>query len=145
MQEEFIVSEVSWNDACDLLKQVREKVFVLEQRVSTQIEIDGRDPVCYHVLVKTKQGEPIGTGRLSPEGKIGRVSVLMPYRGLGLGSKILQALLNIADREQLSPVKLHAQIQAIDFYERHQFVANGPVFMEAGIPHQTMKRYSSQP
>lgn len=140
MTDEFIVQEVSWTSHQAELQEVRQKVFVFEQRVDQEIEIDGRDPQCYHVLVKTSQGEPIGTGRLTPEGKIGRVSVLMPYRNKGIGSKILHELIEIADRERLEAVKLHAQIHAVEFYERHHFVANGPVFMEAGIPHQSMKR-----
>lgn len=142
MQEEFSITEVNWADSSDLLKQVREKVFVFEQRVDSDIELDGKDPECFHVLVTDSKGEPVGAGRLTKDGKIGRVSVLMPFRGLGLGSRILQSLIQIAERENLSPVKLHAQIHAIDFYERHKFVPNGPVFMEAGIPHQSMKRFS---
>ncbi len=140
MTSNFIVREVRWQDAKDQLTEVREKVFVYEQRVAPEIEMDGKDPECHHVLVTTIDGEPIGTGRMTPEGKIGRVSVLLPFRGLGLGSKILQALVDIAAREKLSPVKLHAQVQAVEFYQRHKFEASGPVFMEAGIPHQSMKR-----
>ena len=140
MTEKFTVSEVKWHESQQLLKQVRQKVFVCEQRVAEEIELDGKDPDCYHVLVTNLKNEPIGAGRMTPEGKIGRVSVLMPYRGFGLGSHILEKLVEIAAREHLSPVKLHAQIQAIHFYERHNFVSNGPVFMEAGIPHKTMKR-----
>jgi len=134
------IKEVPWSEFQGPLSEVREKVFVYEQRVAPEIEIDGRDPECFHVLVTDSEGIPVGAGRLTPEGKIGRVSVLLPYRGLGLGSKILQALIEIAHREGLSPIKLHAQIQAVSFYERHLFVPNGPVFMEAGIPHQSMKR-----
>ncbi|NVJ62423.1 MAG: GNAT family N-acetyltransferase [Gammaproteobacteria bacterium] len=141
MTDEFIVQEVSWASHHSELQEVRQKVFVFEQRVDQEIEIDGRDPECYHVLVKTSFGEPIGTGRLTPEGKIGRVSVLMNFRNKGIGSKILHELIQIAEREKLEAVKLHAQIHAVEFYERHQFVANGPVFMEAGIPHQSMKRF----
>jgi predicted GNAT family N-acyltransferase len=140
MTNNFIIREVRWQDAKDQLTEIREKVFVYEQRVAPEIEVDGKDPECFHVLVTTLEGEPVGTGRITPQGKIGRVSVLLPYRGLGLGSKILQALVEIAEREKMSPVKLHAQIQAVDFYRRHQFEATGPVFMEAGIPHQSMKR-----
>ncbi|NVJ51595.1 MAG: GNAT family N-acetyltransferase [Gammaproteobacteria bacterium] len=141
MQSEIVIQEVSWFDYQEKLAEVREKVFVYEQRVAPEIEVDGRDPDCFHVLVLNDNNEAIGAGRLTPEGKIGRVSVLLPYRGLGLGSQILQKLIEIADRERLSPVKLHAQIQAVSFYERHQFTPNGPVFMEAGIPHQSMKRF----
>lgn len=140
MTSNFIVREVRWQDAKDQLTEVREKVFVYEQRVDPEIELDGKDPECYHVLVTTIEGTPIGAGRMTPEGKIGRVSVLLPNRGLGLGSKILQALVEIAAREKLSPVKLHAQVQAVEFYQRHKFEPSGPVFMEAGIPHQSMKR-----
>jgi predicted GNAT family N-acyltransferase len=140
MTSNFIVREVTWDDAKDQLTEIREKVFVYEQRVAPEIELDGLDPDCFHILVSTLEGAPVGTGRMTPQGKIGRVSVLLPYRGLGLGSKILQALVQIAEREKINLVKLHAQIQALDFYRRHKFEETGPVFMEAGIPHQSMKR-----
>jgi len=138
MHDNFIVREVNWIEAKHSLAEVREKVFICEQRVDPEIEIDGKDPECFHVLVTTIDGEAIGAGRLSRTGKIGRVSVLMPYRGYGLGSRILEALVAIAKRENLHPIKLNAQVHAVEFYQRHQFMPHGPVFMEAGIPHQTM-------
>lgn len=138
MQDTYYVHEVSWEKAQELLLQVRHQVFVYEQRVAVDIEVDGRDPVCYHVLVTDLDGNPVGAGRMTSEGKIGRVAVLMQHRGTGLGSKVLKKLVDIASRESISPIKLNAQVHALPFYERHQFTPKGPVFMEAGIPHQTM-------
>ncbi len=140
MQQPYIIREVDWNDAKDLLLQVREKVFVCEQRVDPEIENDGKDPDCFHVLVTDVEGTPIGTGRMTKQGKIGRVAVLLPFRGSGLGSQILNKLIEIANRELINFIQLNAQVQAQDFYKRHRFVAKGPVFMEAGIPHQAMRR-----
>ncbi len=141
MSLEFIIREVSWQDAKTELSLVREKVFVCEQRVPVEIEQDGKDDVCFHVLVSSITGDPIATGRITRQGKIGRIAVLMPYRKHGLGSKILDKLISIAEREQLPLVKLNAQTHAIDFYSRHKFEPCGPVFMEAGIPHLSMKRH----
>ena len=139
MQDTYFVHEVSWNKAQSSLQEVRMQVFVYEQRVDQTIESDGKDPDCHHVLVTDIDGQPIGAGRMTAEGKIGRISVLMPYRGIGLGSRILAKLIEVATRESISPVKLNAQVHALPFYERHKFIPSGPVFMEAGIPHQSMK------
>ncbi|MEE4246758.1 MAG: GNAT family N-acetyltransferase [Kangiellaceae bacterium] len=142
--DNFSVDEVNWLDAQHLLAHVRKSVFGYEQRVPSNIDFDGKDQDCFHVLVTDSSGAAIGTGRMTSKGKIGRVAVLISHRGQGIGSQILEALIAIAKKNNIDMVKLHAQIQAIDFYQRHQFKVQGPVFMEAGIPHQSMLRYCSQ-
>jgi len=122
------------------LRQVRESVFVHEQAVPLELEWDGIDPDCVHVLAEDEQGRVFGTGRLLPDGHIGRMAVLREWRGHGAGSAMLLALIAIAAEQGMSEVVLNAQVQARDFYARHGFVAEGEVFLDAGIPHQRMRR-----
>ena len=92
------------------------------------------------MLVTAAGNRPVGTGRMKPDGHIGRMAVLKDCRGQGIGSAILTALLDIARQQQWSEVYLHAQVAAIPFYVKHGFTANGEQFMDAGIPHQSMVR-----
>jgi predicted GNAT family N-acyltransferase len=104
-----------------------------------QEERDGLDPDCDIVLAVDNNHQPIGTARLLPSGKIGRMAVLKAWRGQGIGSAMLQELLAIAAENKLNSVYLHGQIQAIAFYEAHGFIPEGPVFEEAGIAHRIMR------
>lgn len=121
------------------LRAVRERVFIDEQGVPESLEIDALDPACRHVLARDAAGQPIGTARLAPDGKIGRMAVLADWRGRGVGSALLHALLRQAHEDGLARVTLHAQAGAIDFYLRHGFTAVGDRFIEAGIEHQAMQ------
>lgn len=127
------------------LRVVRETVFVQEQQVPLDLEWDALDPQCRHVLARDAQGNAIGTARLTPEHKIGRMAVLREWRNAGVGAALLQALLRIARDEGWREVTLHAQAGAIDFYLRHGFEAVGARFMEAGIEHQAMRLQLDQP
>ncbi|HRO28364.1 MAG TPA: GNAT family N-acetyltransferase [Luteimonas sp.] len=118
---------------------MREIVFVQEQQVPPELEIDDLDPRCRHVLARDEAGLAIGTARLSPEGKIGRMAVLRDQRGRGVGSALLHALLRLAREDGLDRVHLHAQADAIAFYRDHGFTPVGERFMEAGIEHQAMQ------
>ncbi len=103
-----------------------------------ELDLDGLDPECLHVLAWNEQGRPIGTARMQEDGKIGRMAVLKPWRGRGVGRALLQALLSEARSRGLTSVYLAAQIQAIGFYEKHGFQATGDIFLDAGIPHRSM-------
>ena len=135
----FVVRPVNWNASRDKLHAVRRLVFVLEQRVPEELEWDDLDERAYHVLASDSEGEPIGTGRLTLEGRIGRMAVIKSWRGRGVGKAILQALLTLARKEGCSVVSLHAQLHALPFYEKYGFIAQGPEFEEAGIPHRAME------
>jgi predicted GNAT family N-acyltransferase len=113
-------------------------VFVREQGVPEELEWDGLDPACIHVLAWDDSGAAIGTARLHPKGKIGRMAVLKEWRGRGVGRAMLRALLEVASERGLTTVELGAQIQAIGFYEREGFRVSGDIFMDAGIPHRKM-------
>lgn len=138
------VSQVSiraadWNVDRGALRAVREQVFVREQAVSIELEWDEFDPLCQHVVAEAA-GRVIGTGRLLPDGHIGRMAVLESCRGQGVGSALLEALMQIARNRGIRQVKLNAQSRAVAFYQRHGFVAEGEEFIEAGIPHRSMWR-----
>lgn len=127
------------------LRHVREAVFVEEQRVPRALELDALDPDCFHVLAEDAAGAPIGTGRLTPDRRIGRMAVLRDWRGRGVGAAILHALLREARANGWETVALHAQVTAVAFYGRHGFAAVGERFVEAGIEHQRMRLRLDRP
>lgn len=126
-----------WGADGPALRRIRREVFILEQRVPESEEWDEDDPVSVHALA-TLNREPVGTGRLNPAGKIGRIAVVAGMRGRGIGASILRLLLHEADRRGLREPYLHAQLQAVPFYEKFGFRPEGQVFDEAGIPHVRM-------
>ena len=93
-----------------------------------------------HVLALTADGSAVGTGRLLPDGHIGRMAVLRPWRGRGVGAALLTELLRIAQAAGLEDLALNAQTHAIAFYARFGFEPEGETFLEAGIPHRAMRR-----
>ncbi|OGA08308.1 MAG: GNAT family N-acetyltransferase [Betaproteobacteria bacterium RIFCSPHIGHO2_12_FULL_69_13] len=129
-----------WNDARAQASRIRFAVFVEEQRVPPEIELDDMDARCIHALAYAPDGTAIGTGRLLPDGHIGRMAVIRDWRGRGVGSAILESLVRAAASRGDSRVVLSAQTHALDFYRRQGFVAEGEVYEEAGIPHQAMRR-----
>lgn len=138
MKRQVTVNEASWQTEANEILSVREKVFICEQGISEDIVQDGRDAQYFHVLARDQQGEAVGTGRLSPKGHIGRLSVTIPFRNHGIGNLMLLKLVEIAARENIPEVYLNSQTHAVEFYANAGFVTQGPVFMEAGIPHQRM-------
>ncbi len=119
---------------------VRYEVFVLEQQVPLEMEWDEMDAVCIHIVAYDEEGQAVGTGRLLPDGHIGRMAVRQPARGNGIGARMLEALVKAASNRGDKAVMLNAQTQAEAFYQRYGFVREGEVFMEAGIPHIHMRR-----
>lgn len=136
----FHVETIDYAAGLPELRVVRETVFVQEQQVPLEEEWDALDPLCRHVLARDEAGRPIGTGRLTPEHKIGRMAVLADWRGQGVGDAMLVALMTIARESRWPTVSLNAQVSAEAFYTRHGFIPHGERFMEAGIEHQSMHR-----
>ena len=118
---------------------IRLAVFVEEQGVAREIEMDEMDAQCIHALA-FEDGAAVGTGRLLPDGHIGRMAILKPWRGRGIGSAILHSLIDAARRRGDRRVMLSAQVQAVEFYRAHGFQPEGEVYEEAGIAHQGMIR-----
>lgn len=129
---------VLWKSAAPELLAVRHPVFVLEQGVAAEREVDEFDPVSLHFLARDSQGEPIGTARVLPDGRIGRVAVLKPWRRKGVGRALMQAALSGARDRGDRRVTLHAQTHSLSFYQSLGFVAFGDEFEEEGIPHRGM-------
>ena len=135
---QFSLRYATWADDHASLSAIRAQVFIVEQHVPAELEWDGNDNGCLHVLALNREGEPIGCGRLLFEGSIGRMAVLKDWRRKGVGSALLQALVSKAHAFQLDRVYLHAQTHVVPFYERHGFERVGEEFIEAGIPHVEM-------
>lgn len=127
----------SWLCNGEWAKPVRRSVFIDEQGIDESEEWDEHDAHCLHVVAWWKE-EVVGTARLLPEGKIGRMAVLPRYRSKGIGSAMLHALLAIASEKKMPVVRLSAQQQAVEFYRGHGFVPDGPPHEEVGIAHQWM-------
>lgn len=119
---------------------IRIRVFVREQGVPEEIELDEDDPKAIHLLA-TVNGKPVGTARIvikNGRAKIGRMAVLKSYRGRGVGSALLKRAIESARRRRTKAIYLHAQVPVVGFYERMGLRSVGRVFMEAGIPHLKM-------
>lgn len=131
---------VAWGTHEAPLLAVRFEVFVEGQDVPLDEEVDGKDPDCVHVLAEADDGSPIATGRLLPDGHIGRMAVRDAWRGKGIGGAVLEALVDIARDRGHDLVVLAAQTHAIPFYAAHGFRVYGELFDDAGIPHRWMDR-----
>ncbi|NEX59710.1 GNAT family N-acetyltransferase [Noviherbaspirillum galbum] len=129
-----------WESIKEGAQAVRYDVFVVEQHVPLEMEWDEMDALSLHVVAYDDAGKAIGTGRLLPDGHIGRMAVRPEARNSGLGGRMLQALMDKARERGDQTVVLHAQTQAERFYQRHGFAREGEEFMEAGIAHVTMRR-----
>jgi len=132
----FHIRQADWGRDGASLRQVRERVFIVEQHVTPELEWDDNDADALHLLAEDRDGCPIGTARLLAGGHIGRMAVLEPWRKRGVGSALLRELLRLND----GPARLYAQTTAIGFYQRFGFVVEGEEFMDAGIPHRRMTR-----
>ncbi|MFJ7067183.1 GNAT family N-acetyltransferase [Streptomyces sp. NPDC101115] len=137
-------------DACFA---VRREVFVVEQGVPQELEYDAYDETAVHVLAVRADGVPLGTGRLllgadavgktggdASVGSLGRLAVAEAARGLGVGAALVRGIETAARERGLTAVDLHAQTHALGFYERLGYVAYGPEFADAGMPHRAMRR-----
>lgn len=129
-----------WCEARRWVMPLRQQVFVVEQGVPPELELDAFDPVSRHAIGRLSDGEVVGTGRLLPDGHVGRLAVAALWRGRGVGSQVLQALMAEARARGLSEIALNAQAQAVPFYLLHGFIEEGAPFLEAGLPHQGMRR-----
>jgi len=136
---DFRVEPADYRTDFQDLRRVREPVFVVEQKVPVEMEWDALDPICQHVIARDTENQPIGTGRLTPQRKIGRLAVMPEWRGRGVGEALLVALLDAARVQRWPEVALNAQVDAVGFYEKYGFVRDGDEFDEAGIRHQSMR------
>lgn len=130
----------TWEADSRDIRCVRNTVFTEEQGIDESLDFDGHDAQCVHVLARSPDGAAIGTARMLPDGHVGRIAVLAPWRGRGIGTRLVEHLVAAAADAGISEVHLHAQVHAAGFYERLGFEAHGEPFLEAGIEHVRMAR-----
>ena len=121
---------------------IRSKVFVEEQKVPEELEIDEYDNIANHIVIYDKE-KPVATGRLvniEGEDLLGRIAVLKDYRNRGIGKLVVESLIGKAEEKGLEEVHLHAQLTAVKFYEKLGFESYGEIFDDAGIDHISMKK-----
>ncbi len=135
---EWGVEQVSWETHSKELKEVRHTVFVKEQKVPVELELDDRDADAIH-FIYWESCKAAGVARLLDNGMIGRMAVLRKFRGNGYGSRLLNAGIKKAAELNYPTPWIHAQIHAIGFYEIHGFKEYGPIFEDAGIKHREMR------
>ena len=137
---EIRIERTSWANEVEreAMIGIRHEVFVVEQEVPVELELDAADPECRHLLAFDPDGTPIGTARMQADGHIGRIAVVRPWRKRGIGAQLVEALVAAARESGLDSVDLDSQVHATGFYQKLGFEARGDVFMDAGIPHQNM-------
>lgn len=139
MKPEFKIKTATWPDDLATLKAIRFEVFVEEQRVPADEEVDAFDPLSIHAIAWAN-GTAAACGRLLPDGHIGRMAVRKPYRRLGVGAMVLQHLLERARQRGDREVVLSAQTHALGFYEKFGFTAEGGEYLDCNIPHRDMRK-----
>ena len=134
----------SWVDGKEEAYPIRKRVFIDEQGVPEDMELDEYDPLAQHALAYL-DSECIGTARLvtlpGNVGRIGRMAVLPMHRRRGIGGGLLRALLELSKSQGITQLELHAQLSAIPFYEQFGFIAQGDIYDEASIAHRDMILY----
>ncbi|MET0377746.1 MAG: GNAT family N-acetyltransferase, partial [Spongiibacteraceae bacterium] len=135
---ELNIHPATWSADSVKLAAIRRDVFIEEQHVPADLEWDGEDELAQHWLANV-DAHSVGTVRLLRDGHIGRMAVQKAWRLRGVGAALLQTVIAAARTQNLRELYLHAQNHAIDFYARHGFEVEGPEFMDAGIPHRTMR------
>lgn len=123
------------------IRHIRDEVFLVEQQISREDELDDRDTVCQHALACINN-QPVGTGRLDVEkdGKVGRVAVLRSHRRSGVGTAIMLAFEEYATQNDVPRLWFHAQQSAVPFYLALSYEIVSEEFFEAGIPHVVMEK-----
>lgn len=128
-----------WQKLQQAATQVRFEVFVDEQQIPAELELDEFDAVSVHAVVFDSQERPVATGRLLPDGHIGRMAVAQSARGTGVGGLVLQRLIDEGKRQGFKELVLSAQLHALGFYRRYGFVEEGDIYLDTGIEHKTMR------
>lgn len=141
MENNLKVEIVKWIDGYVPLSMIREKVFIEEQKVTPQLEWDGKDEEAIHFLAYQDE-KVIGCARafvIENHMQLGRMAVLKEYRNKGIGSALIEKAVTTAKLNQLSKVSISAQCHAIDFYKKFGFEVTSEIYLDAGISHQDME------
>ena len=140
MKNNLKIEIAKWIDDHTQLKNIREKVFIQEQKVTPQLEWDGMDEKAIHFLVFNDKAA-IGCARaivIKDHMQLGRMAVLKEYRGQGIGGALIEKAMTIAKLNQLSAIYISAQCHAIDFYKKFGFEVKSDIYLDAEIPHRDM-------
>lgn len=132
------VKRVAYKTYAADIVAIRTEVFIREQNVPEALEMDGLDSDAMHVLAFDEDDGVVGTGRILPDGHIGRIAVIRRYRGRGAGQMITRKLLDIAHDLNQPEVWLSSQYHAREFYQKLGFIEQGDRYEEAGIDHVRM-------
>ncbi len=135
----ILIKIANWEKDKPALRMIRREVFINEQLVPEEMEWDEFDASATHFLC-TLDDKLIATARLKPDGQIGRMAVLKSYRNIGVGNKLLQFVIQTAREKNIKKLYLHAQVNAISFYENQDFSVCSDIFYEANISHREMSK-----
>ena len=141
MENNLKVEIVKWIDEHESLKMIRQKVFIEEQKVTSQLEWDGMDEEAIHFLA-FKNEKAIGCARafvIENYMQLGRMAVIKAYRGEGVGTALIEKAITTAKLNQLSAIYISAQCQAINFYKKFGFEITSDIYLDAEITHRDMK------
>ena len=141
MENNLKVEIVKWIDEDESLTMIRQKVFIEEQNVTSQLEWDGMDEEAIHFLA-FKNEKAIGCARafvIKNHMQLGRMAVLKAYRGEDVGTALIEKAITTAKLNQLSAIYISAQCQAIDFYKKFGFEITSDIYLDAEILHRDMK------
>ena len=141
MENNLKVEIVKWIDGYAPLSMIREKVFIEEQKVTPQLEWDGKDEEAIHFLAYQDE-KAIGCARafvIENHMQLGRMAVLKEYRNNGIGSFLIEKAITTAKLNQLSKISISAQCHAINFYKKFGFEVTSEIYLDAGISHQDME------
>jgi predicted GNAT family N-acyltransferase len=136
--ENITIKQVSWQQAEAHLRQVRTIVFIQEQSVTPEFEWDEIDSTAVHLLAIHKE-EAIGCLRIIHHEKIGRMAVLKPWRGIGVGNRLLKEAIEICRQQGRKQIVLSAQTHAIHFYQQAGFEITSGEYTDVHIPHVDMR------
>jgi predicted GNAT family N-acyltransferase len=134
----------TWLEGREAAYAIRYAVFIEEQGIPAELEIDDYDPIAEHVLAFV-DGQCVATARVyldqqnPSKAKIGRMAVLKEFRGQGIGTALLGEVIRAGMMQGATVFELHAQQSAAPFYAKLQFKLDGAIFDEVGIPHQRMQ------
>jgi predicted GNAT family N-acyltransferase len=138
-QKTYETMQVNWLSESDEIMRIREKVFITEQRFGKETLIDHLDSDSFHLLVKDTKGRSVACGRLNQNGRIGRIAVMIDHRGFGIGTMILNKLIEIAEESKIRTLTLNTETELTHFYDQQKFHVDGPVYMKQGVPFQRMR------
>jgi predicted GNAT family N-acyltransferase len=136
----FRVELKEWEEARTVAGPIRYTIFLEEKDAPPGIEPDELDPQCIHGIAYDESGKAVGTGRLLPDGQLGRMAVLKDWRRRGAGAALVEALIEEARRRGQKEITVLAALQSAEFYRSLGFVAEGKVVKEGTVLQQKMRK-----